>query len=126
MIILVSIDMMWLGLIMQNFYQTHFHEINKLAESQTLIFNIPAAIATWALITLGSMLFVLPKTLNSPYNATFLWGACFGFIAYGVYDLTNFSTIAAFSGQLALYDLAWGTVLNGILACVIKKLNSIL
>ena len=39
-------------------------------------------------------------------------GAFFGLIAYGTYDMTNWATLNGWSAQLALMDMAWGTLLT--------------
>jgi len=121
--LLITIDFVWLSFVMKDFYTTHLHAVNKLAESTQIVFNIPAAVATWALITLGIMLFVLPQVQGTSYSNTFLWGACFGFIVYGVYDLTNMATIKEWAPALAFYDVLWGTFLNGMLACIVQWIN---
>jgi len=52
--------------------------------------NIPSSLLVWMLIVLGLILFVLPKIpkTGSGFEGV-LWGALFGLVVYGVYDLTN-------------------------------------
>jgi uncharacterized membrane protein len=46
-----------------------------------------------------------------------IWrGALFGSLAYATYDLTNLSTIRDWSWQVSAIDIAWGAVLNSIVA----------
>ena len=37
-------------------------------------------------------------------------------IAYSTYDLTNLATIRGWSAELALTDLAWGTIVTSLAA----------
>ena len=121
----IAIDSLWLGVIMKDFYHTHLHEINKYTTPHVRIFNMFAAFTSWMLIILGLMLFVLPKAnMSDSYRTIFGWGACFGFIVYGVYNLTNLATIKAWPEQLVIYDLLWGTFASGTLACSIQWLNN--
>ena len=40
-----------------------------------------------------------------------LWlGAVFGFVTYGVYDLTNHATLREWRTAATVVDMAWGTV----------------
>ena len=43
-------------------------------------------------------------------------GAALGFVMYGLYDLTNYATLAAYPLQFALTDIAWGTLLFTVAA----------
>jgi uncharacterized membrane protein len=46
-----------------------------------------------------------------------LWhGALFGFLAYATYDLTNLATIRNWPWQISVVDMAWGTILNSLVA----------
>ncbi len=41
-------------------------------------------------------------------------GACFGFVAYATYDLTNQATLAAWRWHLTVIDLAWGSTASAL------------
>ena len=56
---------------------------------------------------LGIAVFVLPRATGLASAAGL--GALLGFCLYGVYDLTNYSTLAQYPATLAAADLAWGT-----------------
>jgi uncharacterized membrane protein len=74
---------------------------------------LPAA-ALYALMVLGLAVFARPRARGA--GEAWLYGALFGLVAYSVYDLTNYSTLAGFSLRVTLVDLAWGTLLNGTVA----------
>jgi uncharacterized membrane protein len=41
-------------------------------------------------------------------------GALFGLIVYGVYDFTNLATLRHYPVQLAVVDVAWGTLASAL------------
>jgi uncharacterized membrane protein len=47
-------------------------------------------------------------------------GAFLGFVMYGLYDLTNYATLANYTLGFALQDMAWGTTLFAIAAATAK------
>jgi uncharacterized membrane protein len=105
------LDGLWLGLLMKGFYSSEFGEIARRQEG-ALSPRWPAAILVYLLIPLGIVLFVRPAMGGSP---TLLraagWGAVYGLIGYGLYDLTNRATLERLSLKLTIIDMAWGTVI---------------
>lgn len=119
----VVLDMLWISQAMAWFYE---QEIGKLARYQGGSLSplwLPA-LAVWALIVLGSMVFVLPRVVDASWAHTFAWGALFGLVLYGVYDFTNYALLTDWTLRVTLVDLAWGAFANGVLACLLKFLNS--
>ena len=74
----------------------------------------PSAILVYFLLAIGVVFFVLPKADN--YVHALLWGALFGFVVYGVYDLTNYALLDNWSLSITLIDMLWGAVLCGLTA----------
>jgi uncharacterized membrane protein len=75
-----------------------------------------AAIAFYLLYAAGVTLFVLRPALNegwSPLTAA-LFGAAFGLVAYGTYDLTNQATIRDWPLLVTVIDMAWGALLTAM------------
>jgi uncharacterized membrane protein len=105
LIIFLGIDFLWLGLIAKNFYNK---ELSPFART----LNLPAAFLSYFLIVLGITLFILPKANNPPQ--AFLWGALFGLITYGVYDLVNLATLADWSLRITVIDMSWGVIVCGL------------
>jgi len=69
--------------------------------------------------TAGILIFaVSPAAREGSVWTALLYGALFGFFAYGTYDATNFATIKAWTVQLALLDTAWGTFLTAAASAV--------
>jgi uncharacterized membrane protein len=114
LIIFLGIDFVWLGLIAKNFYDQQLS-----AFSRTL--NWPAAILTYLLIALGLVLFVLPQVKNNGFQAIY-WGAIFGLIVYGVYDLVNLATLADWTLKMTLVDVFWGMFVCGATAYLASQI----
>lgn len=77
-----------------------------------------AAIAFYLLYAAGVMLFVLRPALSegwSPVTAA-LFGAAFGLVAYGTYDLTNQASIRDWPVIVTVIDMAWGALLTATAA----------
>jgi len=47
-------------------------------------------------------------------------GAALGLAAYGIYDLTNYASLAKYPLSFALTDMTWGAVLFGVAAATAK------
>jgi len=110
-VVVMMLDFVWLGLLMPAFYNT---QLGALARR-----NGPALAPIWwaagvvyLMIPAGLLLFVLPRS-STPAAALGL-GAIFGVVLYGVYDFTNYATLARWPLKLALVDVAWGGAICGI------------
>lgn len=115
--IFLAIDLLWLGVIMAKFYDTELGQLARRS-GDALAPHWPSAFLVYFLIPLGVVLFVLPKGAGDPLT-TALWGALFGFILYGVYDLTNYATLANWSLRLVVVDMMWGAILCGVVALIL-------
>jgi len=81
--------------------------------------DIKAALAFYALYLIGVTVFAIAPALRSGRPLEALgWGALFGLVAYGTYDLTNQATLRLWSTRLSLTDMAWGAVITGLAALV--------
>ncbi|MEK9970411.1 MAG: DUF2177 family protein [Ferrovibrio sp.] len=107
---LAVLDAVWLGTATKLFYRP------KLGALLNEMPVWPAAILFYLLYAAGVILFVLRPALNdgaSPFNAA-LWGAFFGLVAYGTYDLTNHATLRGWPLSVTVVDMAWGALLTAI------------
>jgi len=111
LVVFLSIDFVWLGLIAKNFYDQELSRFNR-----TL--NLPIAFLDYFLIALGLVIFVLPKASGNPLQALIL-GALFGLIAYGVYDLTNLATLADWTLKMTVVDMLWGATVCGLVSLIV-------
>src|SRR3954447_25109086 len=105
-VIFMVLDGVWLGLLMKNFYRDQLTPIVRLAGGG-IAPDWPAAFVVYVLLGTGIALFVMPRASTVPLAAAY--GVVFGLVVYGVYDLTNYSTLRQWPFVLALADMAWGT-----------------
>jgi len=116
--IFLGIDLIWLGKISKSFYDKQFQAFER-----TL--NWPAAILVYILIPLGILFFVLPKAAGNPLLGL-MWGAIFGLVVYGVYDLTNLAILANWTLKLTVVDILWGIFVNGLGGFIITHISNLL
>lgn len=112
--IFIVIDFIWIGVVAKNFY------IEQLGKFTPKL--IPGILA-YVLLTLGIILFVLPKVTGRGVFEVFIWGALFGLVAYGVYDLTNLATLKDWTLKMTIIDMLWGGVISGIMSIVINYIE---
>lgn len=124
MVAFFLMDMTWLGFIAKNLYADNIGLLMRKT-GDAITPNWYAAIIVYIIFALGILLFVLPKA-DGQYSQALLWGALFGFITYGVYDFTNYSTLANWPLQITLIDLAWGTFLCSIVSVFAAYMQKVL
>lgn len=109
----VVLDGLWLGVLMKDFYVKQLGPIGRITDgSFTPIWA--AALPVYLLLGLGVALFAVPRA-SSPGTAA-LFGALFGLVVYGVYDLTNYSTLAQWPAIVTIADIVWGTIACALVA----------
>jgi uncharacterized membrane protein len=109
--VFVIVDLIWLGLVAKSFYRS---ELGDLLLPRP---NLVAAAIFYLLFAAGIVLFVVePAAASGSLVRAVVFGALFGLVAYGTYDLTNLATMKGFSVRLAVVDMAWGAVLTGLAA----------
>ena len=113
--VFVVIDFVWLGLVANRFYKD---ELGTLARRAGENFDPrlgPAAVL-YVLVVLGLIVFVLPKVQQGSLWDAARYGALFGFIGYGVYDLTSYAVINGFTLRMTVVDMIWGACLCAVTA----------
>lgn len=108
MLVLMAIaDFVWLNTAIKWLYRPKIGHL--LAERP----NMVAAVAFYLLYGVGVAALVLrPAVASGSAGSALLWGAVFGLVAYGTYDLTNHATLRNWSTAVTVIDMAWGTVLT--------------
>ena len=51
------------------------------------------------------------------------YGALFGLVSYGLYDLTNHATLRDWPAVLTIVDITWGVVICGTTAWIVAMLT---
>jgi uncharacterized membrane protein len=110
------LDGIWLGLIMKDFYVRQLTPIARMANG-SLAPVWPVASLVYVLLGLGVAVFVVPRATSTATAAGF--GALFGIVIYGVYDLTNYSTLAQWPAIVTIADIVWGSAACAAVAAAV-------
>ena len=106
---IVLLDLLWLGVIMKDFYRA---QIGHLM-SGTIVW--PAAILFYFIYAFGIAYFVVsPALAGQTLTKAVLVGALFGLICYAVYDLTNMATLKDWPVLVTILDMLWGAFITAI------------
>ena len=101
----VVLDGLWLGLVMKDFYRTQLAPIARMADGGLA----PVWSVAWIIYVLlgaGVGIFVIPRATS--VSSAAMLGALLGLVIYGVYDLTNYSTLAQWPAAVTIADMVWG------------------
>jgi len=120
----IVLDGLWLGTLMNGFYRKHLGPMAMTTADGALAPIWAATIPVYVLMALGLAVFVLPRSaIRSPAGAA-RYGAIFGWILFGVYDFTNYSTLRHYSLVFAMVDTAWGGVSCAVTAVVMQAFGT--
>jgi uncharacterized membrane protein len=122
MIVFFVMDMIWLGFIAKNLYAEQIGTLLKRSGDE-LTPNWFGAMFVYIALTLGVMIFVLPKADKSLAMAA-VWGVVFGLISYAIYDFTNYAVLANWPLKITLIDLMWGGFLCGVTSYIAALIQS--
>lgn len=104
------IDMIWLGWLARDFYQTHIGQLLGPV-------RWGAAIGFYLVYLVGVIFFaVYPGFTAESVTTAALYGGLFGFFTYATYDMTNLATVAGWSVRVTVVDIIWGTILGASVA----------
>ena len=113
----LALDLLWIGVVANGFYK---RELAGLARMSGDAFDIrlAPALVLYPMIIIGLQLFALPRAAGGPLWQAAAWGGAFGLIGYGVYDLTNYATLAGYTLRMTAVDMCWGMTLSAATAAV--------
>lgn len=118
----VVLDAVWLGLVMRRFYRTQLSPIARMSGG-ALAPIWPVAALVYVLLAIGVVAFALPRAAGLASGGA-MWGALLGVVIYGVYNLTNYSTLARWPSAMTIVDIAWGGVVCAAVAAAVTMANS--
>jgi uncharacterized membrane protein len=105
------IDVLWLSTVATDLYDEQLGDLR--AESP----NVPAAVLVYLVLLAGLVHFVIhPAVEAGSWRRALGVGAFFGFVVYGVYELTNLAVVDGWPAGLVPIDMAWGTFLSASVA----------
>jgi uncharacterized membrane protein len=118
------LDYLWLAKLMQGFYLSELGPYARV-RGRTIKPVYWAAAIVYLLIPLGIVLFALPRVDPAHLVASSLgWGALFGLTVYGVYDMTNMSTLERWPVKMVWVDICWGCFLCAVTTCLAALFSS--
>ncbi|KIQ30083.1 membrane protein [Variovorax paradoxus] len=110
-IVLLVIDMLWLGVVAKNMYQEAMGDL--MSPQPRLAF----AAVFYLLYPIGLVIFaILPGIDAQSVTRAAVLGALFGLFCYSTYDLTNLAVVRNWPLALSFIDIAWGTLVSGVAA----------
>jgi len=112
----IVLDGLWLGLVMKTFYQVQLKGLARFGPDGGFAPVWSAAAPVYLLLALGAAVFAAPRAASTVSAAG--WGALLGLVVYGVYDLTNYSTLAQWPLAVTVADILWGMCACGAAAMV--------
>lgn len=112
-----GLDYVWIGHVFGSFYKTQIGSLGRMIGGQFSP-NLVIGFGVYVLMSIGIVTFVLPRIGDGGYTKALLFGALWGLILGGVYELTNYSMLADWSAKLVLLDMFW-TMLSGGTATMI-------
>lgn len=115
MVTFIVLDAVWLGFVMADFYRRHLGHLARMSDGR-MDPIWPVAALVYPTLAAGLTVLVVSRA-RSPMEALAL-GAFFGLVTYGVYDLTNHSTLRGWPAILTVTDMTWGAVLCGATAWI--------
>jgi uncharacterized membrane protein len=122
-IIGMAIDFLWIGVLAGGFYKTQLAGMIRSTKDFAGGHWVAAALVYVAIVG-GIMFFVLPRVSSTGQAA--LYGALFGLITYGIYELTNYSLLLNWPLKVVIVDTIWGIVLCAITATVAYTFTKLL
>ena len=114
------LDGVWLGVLMNNFYRDQLSAIARLKDGGFApVWS--AVVPVYLLLALGVAVFVVPRA-DDVWSAA-KYGALLGLVVYGVYDLTNYATLAQYPIAITIVDICWGVFATSACAAAVKSLS---
>lgn len=102
----VVLDGLWLGVVMSAFYRDQLGPLARMSAGSLAPIWWAAGLV-YVLLAGGTAGLVVSRSATPELAA--VWGAFFGLIVYGVYDLTNLATLRNWPPLMTIVDMFWGT-----------------
>jgi len=116
-IVFFGFDVLWLFVLMKNYYRDQLAFIARLGTDGQLAAWAPPAVIFYLVYVFAVVVLILPRVIEDRRQ---IWqAALFGFVAYATYDLTNLSTIRDWPLGLTLIDMAWGTFVTSATVLIV-------
>lgn len=112
-IIMAVLDFVWIGNLFAGFYKREIGDMGRIVAGEFK--PHPVGMIVYFLMSFAVIFFVLPKIGAGEWGKALVYGALFGLVIGGVYDLTNYSILARWSPRTVFFDMAW-VIVSGSLS----------
>ena len=113
-LVMLVLDAVYLGIIKDRFAQM----VVSIQRVVMKVKIIPAALC-YLLLVVGLNHFILNE------NKSLLEAFLFGFVIYGVFDMTNMAIFKKYRWDLAIMDSVWGGILMSLTTAIMYGLRSL-
>jgi uncharacterized membrane protein len=108
LIVIVPIDLVFLGLVAKGFFTSEVGDM--LGEIRPL-----PAVLFYLLYVVGILVFVSGGR-EATWQSALFYGALFGLFCYGTFELTSLSLLKHWTWPVAAVDVSWGSFLSAVSA----------
>ena len=113
--LVITIDFIWIQLVMKNAYNNMISDIQKTS----MMIRLIPTILSYMTIILSIVLFVIPKIKpERRLLDSLVYGGLMGFFMYGMFSFTNYALIDKWSLKVVLLDTIWGAFLYAIVSLI--------
>jgi uncharacterized membrane protein len=108
LIVMVPIDLVFLGLVAKGFFTSEVGDM--LGEIRPL-----PAVLFYLLYVVGILVFVSGGR-EATFQSALLYGALFGLFCYATFELTSLSILKHWTWRVAAIDVGWGSLMTAVSA----------
>jgi uncharacterized membrane protein len=108
LIVMVPIDLVFLGLVAKGFFTSEVDDM--LGEIRPL-----PAVLFYLLYVVGILVFVSGGR-EATLQSALLYGALFGLFCYATFELTSLSILKHWTWRVAAVDVGWGSLMTAVSA----------
>ena len=112
------IDLFWLTVVMGPFYTQQLEHLARLKDG-ALKPDILSGLLVYVIMAIGLLFFVINPNASKPLLEIAGSAALFGFVVYGVYELTNYAVLEGWKVPIIFVDITWGMGVNSIVAVLV-------
>jgi uncharacterized membrane protein len=110
-VLFIIVDLIYFSFTMKTIYDPVFLSIQKeqmnITQSKQRV-----SILIWIFLVIGIYVFVLPQ-VTSNLDAL-KYGALYGLIVYGIYNITNYLLLNNYTSNIVLIDILWGVTICSV------------
>lgn len=122
--IMLILDITWITVMTPMYSST----IRKVQQSPLSV-KFGGAFIAYILMFVSLVIIVFPAiikdtTTQNKFVLALKYGGAFGFVAYGIYNATNYATLKNYDIRTAIIDTLWGTTVYTISVYLALKLVS--